>query len=196
VRAPRYGEGIAQLITMGRLTEQKNHKDLVALAANLQEVYEDFSIEIAGEGDLKETLQELIVNVHVEDKVRLVGVQRPSVDFLKKGDIFVFPSLHEGLGLVLLEAMAVGVPIVAADIPAVNEVVQDGVTGFLYESEDIDELKEKIVYMLKNPDEVESVVRNARAFIESHYALDRMVRDHDMLYQEMLGNLKKFAVQY
>ncbi|PZU62886.1 MAG: hypothetical protein DI540_25465 [Sphingobium sp.] len=109
------------LVNCGRLSEQKNQKFIVDLMNKLPE---EFKLRILGEGELREEIQNYINENGLENRVKLVGEVSPQEvsNFLIAGDIFVFPSLYEAFGLAMVEAMAVGLPVICSDHPALQEV--------------------------------------------------------------------------
>lgn len=186
VRTARYGDGKLEMLNIGRLVPQKNQRLLIEALAKLDDVYPDARLVVAGEGPLKDSLINVAGRLHVNEKVDFVGNVFPPNPMLEKKDIFVFPSEHEALGLAVLEAMAVGIPVIAADIPGVNEIVIDQETGLLFETENSDELVEKIIYLLKNPDLQEHMITHARAMVEEKFTVERMANEYDGLYTRLL----------
>lgn len=114
------------IIGAGRLTQQKNFGDLVAALSMLAASVGNWKCIIAGDGDLRCELEQEIASVGLGDRIRLAGLVEDLPRLLAAGDIFCLPSLYEGLPLVLLEAMAAGLPIVAYAIEGVVDVVEDG----------------------------------------------------------------------
>ena len=86
---------------------------------------------IAGEGGLRAELEREIAAFGLEDRVRLVGYQEDAASFLASGDAFLFPSRREGLGMAALEAMTVGLPVIAADNRGTREYMRQGVNGYI-----------------------------------------------------------------
>jgi len=86
----------------------------------------------------------------------------------------------------VLEAMAVGVPVIAADIPAVNHLVRHEETGLLFEAENSDDIVETVNYALKNPEIQEEMINNARKMVEKEYTLQRLVKEYEGVYEGLL----------
>lgn len=186
VRVARYGDGQVELLNIGRLVPQKGQRILIEALAKLDDVYPDARLKIAGQGPLKDSLIEVADRLHVGEKVDFVGPVFPPNPLLEKSDIFVFSSIYEGLGLAALEALAVGIPVIASDIPGVNEFVIDEETGLLFESENSDELVEKIIHLLKNPELQEHMILHGRAMVEERFTVERMAGEYDELYGKLL----------
>lgn len=113
VRKPVRGE----IVTCGRLTEQKNHGMLINAFAEAQKTYPFARLKIYGEGELRGKLQEQIVRLHLEDKAFLMGATNNVAEALQTADLFVLSSDYEGMPNALMEAMAAGVPCISTDCP-------------------------------------------------------------------------------
>lgn len=105
------------VVTCGRLEEQKNHKLLIKAFSNVVRKIPNAKLQIYGDGSLKEMLQQLIDSSGLHDFVKLMGQTSDVVEALEKADVFVLPSLYEGMPNALMEAMAVGVPCISTDCP-------------------------------------------------------------------------------
>lgn len=108
-------EGRRYIATMGRLNMQKGQWHLIRLFKKVSETFKDTDLIILGEGELKEKLQNLASELGIKDRVIFTGYIKNPHSVLKYCDVFAFPSLFEGLGNVLLEALAFGMPIVSTD---------------------------------------------------------------------------------
>lgn len=108
-------EGRRYIVTMGRLNTQKGQWHLIRLFKRVSEVFKDTDLIILGEGELKEALRNLSCELGIKDRVIFTGYIKNPHSVFKYCDVFAFPSLFEGLGNVLLEALAFGMPIVSAD---------------------------------------------------------------------------------
>ena len=102
-------------------------------------------------------------------------------------DVFVLPSLWEGFGLVLVEAMAAGRPVVASAVGPIPEIVVDGVTGLLVPPGDPAALAEAIIRVLQDPELASAMGRAGRARVERELRVDTMVARTEALYDELLG---------
>jgi glycosyltransferase involved in cell wall biosynthesis len=144
-----------KLITVGRLVPQKDQKTLIKSVAMLLQSKYAVELTIVGEGTLRRELESLVMNLKVENYVTLPGRITNPIDELPKYDVFVLPSIYEGFGLVLLEAMDCGLPIVAADNTCIPEVL--GHAGVLFKTGSAADLTEKIMAMF------DSVERNRQS---------------------------------
>ncbi|MEE9133561.1 MAG: glycosyltransferase [Gemmatimonadota bacterium] len=183
----RFGvpDGAVLVGGIGRLSPEKGFRDL--LRAFASEESDEVWLVIAGDGPDWEELQALVEVFGLKDRVLLPGFVKDVPELLADIDIFVLPSLVENHPLVLLEAMAMARPVVAADISGVGDTVDDGVDGRLVAAGDVPALAEAIRMFIREPAAARRCGRNARRKIEREYTVERMVRRTAVLYQELLS---------
>jgi glycosyltransferase involved in cell wall biosynthesis len=120
------------ILTIGRQTEQKGQLRLVEALGRIAPAHRDVMLVIAGApGPSTPRIARRIRELRLDDRVQLLGHRDDVGDLLTAADVFAFPSQYEGLGGVLVEAMALGLPIVASDLPAIREVTDDGHVALL-----------------------------------------------------------------
>jgi len=107
----------------------------------------------------------------------------------RESDLFVFPSVNEGLAQVLLEAMASGLPVVASDLSGADDCITHGKEGFVVPARDVDRIAEAIVWCYQHRDETRAMGRAARARIESQFTLDHYNQRMIALYRRLAGAL-------
>lgn len=142
-----------KLVAIGRLVEKKGHEYLIDACALLRDADLSFFLTIVGEGDRRPQLESLIKNTGLQDRIQLVG-EKSSADvlgILDSADLFVMPSLSEGIPVAIMEAMGSGVPVVSTDITGVSELVEHGVTGWLARPADVEGLAQVIRHVLDSP---------------------------------------------
>ena len=142
----------------------------------------DIDFILVGKGPLKEDVIKIISDSGVSDKVEYVSEATDVVQYFSRSDLFVLPTLLEGLSNVVMEAMAAGVPVITTDIPANKELIIDGLNGFLVPPNDSSALYEKIIFVLKNQELINTITRNARAKIEQDFSAEKMVNKYSALY--------------
>jgi len=125
---PEFREGGKTVVFLGRLDPIKRVGDLVMAMPMLES---DVTLHVFGEGVDRRAIEESIRDLNLEKRVTLHGEVDGPREALAMADVLVLPSLAEGFGLVLIEAMAAGVPVVATDVPGIRDVVSDGVNGLL-----------------------------------------------------------------
>lgn len=144
----------------GRLTEQKGQKYLVELAKLLKADGVKFKLLIAGEGELRQTLQKMINDEGLQEEVKLLGHVSDMPGFFNSLDVFVFTSLYEGSANTLIETLQFGVPTIAWDLSSNPEIVIDGQTGYLVKSFDLADMKEKVLKIARDEKIKDELVRN------------------------------------
>ncbi len=160
----------------GRLVEQKGHKYIIAMAAQLKKQNLDFKLLIAGEGPLRQSLEYQIQERGLVDEVRLLGFVSDMRWFVHQLDIFVFPSLWEGFGFAIAEAMAAALPVVAFDISSNPEVIEHGVTGFLVPPKQVDTFTKKTFLLAKNPDLRRQMGKKGKARVQQMFDRTRQLQ--------------------
>ena len=137
------------LLSVGELNENKNHQIVLKALGKLKEdgTLEEKNIHyaIAGEGDQKENLESLAKNLGIEDRFHLLGQRSDCPQLYKVADVFVFPSIREGLGLAALEGMAAGLPLICADNRGTRDFVQNGVNAIVCKCDDVDAFAKAIL---------------------------------------------------
>ncbi len=120
------------LLSVGRLDAQKDQATLLRAFSRIFALYPEWDLKIVGEGPLRERLFAQVEELGLVDRVALPGVTHDIAAEYLGADVFVLPSRYEALGLVTVEAMSYGLPVVGfADCPGTNELIEDGISGFL-----------------------------------------------------------------
>jgi glycosyltransferase involved in cell wall biosynthesis len=176
-----------RIVAAGRLHPKKGFDVLIAALALLRDRGQAFDCEIAGEGDERTKLEGLIAKHELGGRVRLVGWRGDVSAFLATGDVFAFPSYQEGFPLVLLEAMAVGLPVVSAAIPGPVEMIADGVDGALVPPGDPDALAHALADVIANPGKAVVQGVAARAKVLADYGPQSLQRRLNAVLDLMLG---------
>jgi len=125
------------VIAAGRLVPQKNFDSLVKIWSKIVQKYPDWSLQIWGDGEQRHLLEELVVSLGLEEKVFIMGYSKELLEKMSQASIFVLTSNYEGFGLVILEAMSVGLPVVSYACPAgPKDMIEDRKNGFLIDPND------------------------------------------------------------
>ncbi|MFH1904709.1 MAG: glycosyltransferase [bacterium] len=174
--------------SVGRLKEVKGYKFLLEAATRV--VKEIFGVKflIIGDGSLREELEKLTKNLGLKQKVIFTGKQKDISELLGIMDIFVFPSLLEGLGIAAIEAMAFGLPIVATNVGGIPEIVNDRKSGFLVPPKDSHALAIKIIELLKDGGKAQKMGRIGKEIFEKKFTSKIMIREIERLYEEAIQN--------
>lgn len=140
-------------INVGRLTQQKNQKLLIKAFAKVSEAYPDYCLYIYGRGELREELQDLIRDLHMEDRVLLKGVLNNAIKENRYATAFVMSSDFEGFPNTLVEAMANGIPSISTDFStrAAKQLLKDGDCGWLVDVGNEEQLAAAMINIIENP---------------------------------------------
>ncbi|MYF99730.1 glycosyltransferase family 4 protein [Candidatus Poribacteria bacterium] len=142
---------VVRCLAIGRLIPRKGFQFLIrALPQIIDKVNSQFEIEIIGDGPYEDTLVELAEELGVNTHINFAGsVKYPDLpQKYREADIFILPSLAEGMPLVVLEAMGTGLPIIASRVEGIDELVEDDLNGALFDPGDVDRLAECIIKLI------------------------------------------------
>ena len=165
-----------------RLTEQKGIEFLLKAMPTVISTFPDLALVIVGDGPLKNKLAALSRDLRLENNVFFVGGRIDIPELLKIFDIYVLPSLWEGLPIVILEAMAAGCPIIATNVGGVSSAIKNGYNGILIEPEDITSLTTAIIDLLKNDSLRTILIHNGKYFFSRNFSAKLMTIRYESLY--------------
>ncbi len=171
---------------VGRLAVVKNHALLMQAVAPLCREYPGFRLILVGDGELRQHLQEKAAALGISHQVVFTGERNDIPEILAAFDVFAMPSLSEGHSIALLEAAAVGLPIVATAVGGNPEIVQDGVTGLLVPSNDHSALRIAISGLTSDQDRRQALGHNARAWAINCVSVSSMTDNYLNLYESLL----------
>lgn len=162
--------------SIGSLRNLKNYSFLIEL---FKELPHFCVVEIAGDGPQYIKLKKMICEKGLENRFLLKGKVTDIPSFLSELDIYVQPSLWEGLCISVVEAAACGLPIVAFKVGGIPETVQDGINGFLINPRNLEEFKEKLLKLILDYNLRRIMGIHSRRIAEEKYSLDKMVKKFD-----------------
>lgn len=176
-------EGEIMLLSVGELQKRKNHESVIRAVSKLN----DKSIKyfICGKGVLETYLRQLIISLHLEDQVFLLGYRQDVLEIMSASDIFVHPSRREGLGLACLEAMFVGKPLVTSNVQGIPDYVNNGVTGFLGDPMDIDQYSLNIRRLIDDRDLRDRIGKYNTVYVQK-YLVENIQQEIAMLLNELI----------
>ena len=173
--------GSHRIIAVGRLFEQKRFDRLVNAFSQLASNRPDWSLDIFGEGPLHQQLQEQIDRLHLSERVRIQAPTHQIFEEYRRSDLFVLSSDFEGFGLVIIEAMACGLPVVATNCPyGPSEIIEDGKTGLLAQL-DVATLAAKMEWLITHDAERRQMGQAAQQAV-ARYRLDRVMPEWEKAY--------------
>lgn len=179
------------ILNASKLLKHKRVDILVKAFSNLIKEKKDLSAKliIIGEGPYKKHLNDLVKFEGLKERVVFLPFQPVSVyrAYLSKCSIFVLPSEIEAFGVVIIEAMASGKPVIASDIPGPQDIITHGYNGFLFEKGNVDELKKYLEILLEDKELRKKVGENARKRVEEKYTIEKVAGKYIKLFGELLG---------
>lgn len=174
-------------LAVGRFDPQKDYPNMLQAFARVVHKHSNTILLIAGDGPLRETMENMAQELGAEKHVKFLGIRRDIPQLMNAADAYVMSSSWEGMPMVLLEASATGLPIVATDVGGNREVVLDGITGFLVPPRNPEALAEAVLRMMDLPEEKRREMgKAARKHVEDNFSLDRIVDMWEALYKELL----------
>ena len=161
------------ILFVGRLTKQKSVEILLRAIKILKNKYsKNLKIAIVGDGELKENLNNLTVELGVNREVKFLGVRKDVKELMVSSKIFVLPSRWEGFGLVIIEAMSNMLPVIATNVGGIPELIEDGKDGILVPPENPKALARAISNLLENEELREKLSQTAYKKVREKYSID------------------------
>jgi glycosyltransferase involved in cell wall biosynthesis len=173
---------------IGRLEPQKGH--LVALEALERSIvrYPDLKLIIMGDGSLKPIIEQRIKELDLTDRVIWQATQTDVIPIFRQLDILIVPSLWEGLGIIVLEAMACGLPVITSEVNGLKELIVDGQNGWLFTPSDSLMLAEKIKSLINNQTDLEIIRQNGRKMVEQKFNIKNISQQYQQAYFELYSS--------
>jgi glycosyltransferase involved in cell wall biosynthesis len=160
----------------GRLTSQKGQKHLIEMAEILKSQNINFHVLIAGEGELRSSLLEMIKNKKLQDQVTLLGHVTDMTAFMNSLDLFVFPSLFEGSANTLIETLFYKKPIVAFNVSSNPEIIQHEVNGLLAKAFDSQDLTDCVLKLMNSIQLREEFVINGEKVVKDKFDNEKIMQ--------------------
>ncbi len=175
--------------SVGRMTAQKDFASLLLAAARIVPEVPALKVVLIGDGEQRPALEALARQLGISRQVYFLG-QRPDVPaLLRHLELFVLPSLWEGLPTAVMESMAVGVPVLATAIPGTDELVVDGVTGWVVSPGNHKRLARVILYALRHPEFSQSLAKTASEQM-ANFQIEPVAAQYTKLYYNLLARGK------
>jgi len=186
-----------KLLTVARLVEKKGLEYSIKAVAQLAKKYPRLIYKIVGEGPLRSQLENLIRELGVKDKVFLLGAQNSVIvrQLIDEAHLFVLASItakdgdQEGLPVVLQEAQAQGLPVVATLHDGLPESVLNGKSGFLVPERDVNALTEKLEYLIEHPEIWPEMGHEGRKLVETHFDIKKLSIQLVRIYEKLLKTI-------
>jgi glycosyltransferase involved in cell wall biosynthesis len=171
--------------TVTRLDPVKGNVHLIRAMARVLARFPNARCLIVGEGEERQALVDLSRSLNIDQQICFAGFQPDVPAYLQAMDIYVQPSLNEGMGRAILEAMASGLPVIASRVGGIPDVVEDGRTGRLVAAEDDEDLARAMIALGEDADLAADMARQGKARVDEAFGLPYMVQQIDKLYQTL-----------
>jgi glycosyltransferase involved in cell wall biosynthesis len=172
---------------VARLDRQKGFEYLLGALSELCSLFSGLKVVITGDGPDRSAIEQMIARDGLQKNVTLAGPKTDMPAVYAAMDIFVLPSLNEGLPMTVLEAMAASRPIVATRVGAIPSVIRHGETGLLVNPRDTAGLKDALARLLTDPELCRRMGAQARDWVGRHYTSDAMALQYRLMYDEVVG---------
>jgi len=164
--------------TVGRMAAVKDQLTLIKaieiLITEYPKLKEIISVEVVGDGELYSTIKSYIEEHSLTDNIKLLGARNDVANILQNFDIFVLPSLAEGIPLTILEAMATSLSVISTNVGGVPELIENDINGYLISPQDVKTLATKIKYYIDKPELITQHGLNSREKVEKNFSLQAM----------------------
>ncbi|MFA5362678.1 MAG: glycosyltransferase family 4 protein [Candidatus Omnitrophota bacterium] len=170
---------------VARLSDVKGHRFLIEAMSIAVKKIPAAHLLIVGDGKMRADLKSLVASLGIQKNVSFVPSVQDTVTLLSCMDVFVMPSLKEGLGLSLMEAMACGLPVIGSDIGGIRNLIRDHENGLLVNPEDSHALSEAILVLLADKVKAALLGKNAKDFINREFSLEKMAEQTEAVYREV-----------
>jgi glycosyltransferase involved in cell wall biosynthesis len=172
---------------MGTISELHNNKGLHYLVESMESVvkkHKDAIMVVIGEGEQRESLTEHIKKSGLEKNFFLVGYIDHANEYLKALDIFVFPSIKEGLPYALLEAGMASLPVISTTVGGIPDIIEDMKTGILIQPKNTRDLTHAISFMLEHPKDIKRYGKSLKEQVSTKFSSIKMLENIDKLFSE------------
>jgi len=178
-------EGSYALGIIGRLRPEKGHRILFQALHNIRDKIPELVLVVSGTGTLHQELKDLARQLHISERVKFLGFRNDIPDILGSLDLFVMPSLSEGLGTAALEAAAAQLPIIASNVGGIPDIIEDGKTGLLVPPSNPGALAQAIRFCYNNREKAGIFGTRARERILKDFSEKALGEKNENLYQSL-----------
>lgn len=181
------------ILFVGRLDPQKAPFVLLEAFARLSQRHADWQLLFVGEGPLRSSMTEWVVERGLQSSVHFAGWRPDVPELLKAGDVLSLTSLWEGMPNIVLESMAAGLPVVVSRIEGTAELIREGETGLLVTPGSVSEMEQQIEKVLLDREFSTSLAKDAQQSVFKGFTLEAMIRSYEQLYLRLLQIDARFA---
>ncbi len=193
LNTPKNGE-VFQILSVGYFIERKGFEYLIKAVKEVLKEYNNVTLKIIGSGPLKNKLQYLITELKLVNQVKLIGnvSDNELLQLYNSSDLFILPSITdtqgntEGLGVVLLEAMACELPVIGSRVGGIPDIIIDNESGLLVNEKDIPELSTKIKYLIDNEELRRKLATNGLNRVNEKFSWNQLMNSYLNIYKKTL----------
>ena len=176
------------MVNVGGLTPEKNHEGLLNIFSQVKQKIPNARLAIVGDGKLRGLLENRIREMGLVNHVFLLGFRSDALAWIRAADLFVLPSLIEGLPGVILESFMLKVPVVANNVGGISEVVMNKHTGLLINPDKPEKFVEACLSLLENKNTGESLVENAYTLVKEKFSNEAIAIRFEKFYKQLIQN--------
>lgn len=182
---PRTKTGLCVIGSSGRLFQVKDYPLMVEIARSIASRHaKNVRFELAGDGPDRTVLESMIQSYGLQDSFIMKGHQDDMKSFYRGIDIYLNTSIHEGIPMTILEALAQGIPVIAPAVGGIREIFTNGVEGFLIENRNPQAFAEKCLLLCENRELRDKMAKAARQRAENAFSSERMAENYHRLYHQ------------
>jgi glycosyltransferase involved in cell wall biosynthesis len=176
--------------TVGSLHPRKGHRYFLEAASMIARSDDKVKFLIVGGGELERELVELASGLGIGDRVFFTGYRSRVNEYVANMDVFVQPSVEEGFGITILEAMAMGKPVIGTRIGGIPEIIRDGTSGILVTPKDPVAMSEAVLLMLGDPLMAVRMGESGKERVKKEFTLAGMIKKYERFYDGVSGRVK------
>ncbi|MGM0484579.1 MAG: glycosyltransferase [Candidatus Krumholzibacteriota bacterium] len=185
------GDSETVIGSLSRLSPEKDHRTIMKAFSPVAAGHENCRLLIVGDGPLREELERMAAELSLSSRVVFAGFREDTAASLAAMDLFLQPSLEEGLSLTILEAAAAGVPIITTPVGGTPEIIVDGAEGVMVEPGSSRQLASAMESFLEEPERFEKMAEAAKRKVRDRFSLSAMERKYSGLYLEISGKNRR-----
>lgn len=170
------------ILTVAELHERKGLEYLIKAMPAILKKMDNLKLIIVGKGPQQQELEKLIEKENLANNIKLLGHRKSIPKIMASANLFVLPSVKEAFGLVILEAMAAWLPVLASNVGGIPEIIEDGVNGFLIEPKNSEKLAEKILELFNENFKFEEYIKNAQLILKDKFDAKSMAKQYEKIY--------------
>jgi len=173
--------------SIGALTREKGHQYLLRAALKVIRIYPKAIFLLVGDGTERPNLEKTASSLGIKNSVIFAGMRKDVPEILSIIDVFVLPSLNEGLPMALLEAQAAQIPVVATRVGAIPDVLEDGVTGILIKPKEPEAISNAVIQILSNRKVATEMAQRGFSRVRDNFSSEKMADKYLSIYKELLS---------